>query len=104
MPGELLNNTLARRTRLKRKCSPHRVAEDNQKCCNKRLAISSQQVAEENQNCRNKRLAMTPEHVTQQKDKRRKVYLDQKTKKWKRAAANCDVLMQFLVIPKQPQA
>ena len=34
---------------------------------------------------------MTPDQVAQQKDKRCKVYLGRRTKKWKRAAATCDV-------------
>ena len=36
--------------------------------------------------------------VAEQKDKRRKVYLDQRTKKWKREAANRDISKY----PKQP--
>ena len=41
---------------------------------------------------------MTPQQVAEQKQKRRKVCLDQRTKKWKREAANRDVSKY----PKQP--
>ena len=47
-PGELPNSTKTRRRKLKRKCSPHQVAEDNQNRRNKRSARSPQQEAEDN--------------------------------------------------------
>ena len=34
---------------------------------------------------------MAPQQVRKQKENRRKVYLDQRIKKWKREAANCNV-------------
>ena len=35
--------------------------------------------------------AETPQQVAKQKEHRHKVYLDQRTKQWKREAANCDI-------------
>ena len=53
-----------------------RVINDKQQECNTR---------------KQKTNAGTPQQVAKQNEHRRKVYLDQRTKKWKREAANRDI-------------
>ena len=109
-PGELPNSTKARRRKLKRMCSPTHEAGQKKKH-QMRVKKKRSEMTEEQHKALNekKRKAMqiarkrqanvrSLQQVVDQKQKRRKLYLEQRTKKWKRETTNRDVSKY----PKQP--